>query len=110
MPKKGPATPNRRAANSPFAKLAENTALPSSTPPPTRPKHATSPRTPSAPRDPHDAFLLPRAAEQTHHRRLRALLQDFLKEAIEWEEAHTLDGIKWASEAKQIWEEIERCV
>ncbi|WFD45949.1 hypothetical protein GLX27_000576 [Malassezia furfur] len=106
MPKRPPATPSRRAANSPFAKLAENTASPSSTPPHGGAGKVGSPRTAPEPRDPHDAFLIPRTAEQTYHRRLRALLQDFLKEATAWEEEHTLEGIKWASDAKQTWEEI----
>ncbi|KAI3627743.1 hypothetical protein CBS14141_001744 [Malassezia furfur] len=110
MPKRPPATPSRRAANSPFAKLAENTASPSSTPPHGGAGKVGSPRTAPEPRDPHDAFLIPRTAEQTYHRRLRALLQDFLKEATAWEEEHTLEGIKWASDAKQTWEEISNVV
>lgn len=110
MPKRPPATPSRRAANSPFAKLAENTASPSSTPPHGGAGKVGSPRTAPEPRDPHDAFLIPRTAEQTYHRRLRALLQDFLKEATAWEEEHTLEGIKWASDAKQTWEEISKYV
>ncbi|WFC98310.1 hypothetical protein MYAM1_001036 [Malassezia yamatoensis] len=107
MPKRAPSTPSKKAANSPFVKLAENTALPERTPPRQGSSNANSPRATPSPRDSHDAFLLPRSGEQTYHRRLRSLLQEFLKEAVAWEETHTLDGIRWASEAKQIWEEVD---
>ena len=91
-----PATPAKRggsAASSPFSKLAQNVSA--------------SPKSPrSEPRDPFDAFLVPRALEGTHHRKLRAILQDFLKEATAWEEEHTIDGIRWATQASQAWDEI----
>ena len=91
-----PATPAKRggsAASSPFSKLAQNVSA--------------SPKSPrSEPRDPFDAFLVPRALEGTHHRKLRAILQDFLKEATAWEEEHTIDGIRWATQASQAWDDI----
>lgn len=91
-----PATPAKRggsAASSPFSKLAQNVSA--------------SPKSPrSEPRDPLDAFLVPRALEGTHHRKLRTILQDFLKEATAWEEEHTIDGIRWATQASQAWDDI----
>lgn len=114
MPKRTPGTPSKKAANAPFAKFAENTASPvasSSSSPKPWAGRTSSPRVSrEEPRDPHDAFLLPRTSEQTHHRRLRTLLADFVRETTEWEEVHTLDGIKWASDAKQTWEEMARYV
>lgn len=91
-----PATPVKRggrAASSPFSKLAQNVSA--------SPK---SPRSESC--DPLDAFLVPRALEGTHHRKLRTILQDFLKEATAWEEEHTMDGIRWATQASQAWDDI----
>ncbi|WFD37555.1 uncharacterized protein MJAP1_000500 [Malassezia japonica] len=110
MPKRTPGTPSKKAANAPFAKFAENTTSPvasSSSSPKPWAGRTSSPRVSrEEPRDPHDAFLLPRTSEQTQHRRLRTLLADFVRETTEWEEVHTLDGIKWASDAKQTWEEM----
>lgn len=87
-------------AASPFAKLAENAAGRANSRPTGSPRQA-----PEA-RDPHHAFLLPRHLEETHHRRLRTLLHDFVGEATAWEEAHTLDGIRWASEMAQLWDDL----
>ena len=54
----------------------------------------------------HDAFLKARALEGTHHRRLRALLQDFLRECLAWEETHTLEGVALATEIRQAWDDV----
>ncbi|WFD19918.1 hypothetical protein MCAP1_002160 [Malassezia caprae] len=99
---RGSPAARRGGAASPFAKLAENTAG-------RRGSTGTAPGSPRAApeaRDPHDAFLLPRTLEETHHRRLRTLLHEFVAEATAWEEAHTLDGIRWASEMAQVWDDL----
>jgi len=92
-------------AASPFAKLAENTAAGRRGSPHSR-AGPGSPRAVPEARDPHDAFLLPRTLEDTHHRRLRTLLHEFAAEATAWEEEHTLDGIRWASEMAQVWDDL----
>lgn len=33
-------------------------------------------------------------------------MQEFIKEATAWEEEHTFDGIRWATEAAQAWDDI----
>lgn len=100
MARGSPAAQRRSGgAASPFAKLAENTAAGRRTP-------VGSPRAVPEARDPHDAFLLPRTLEDTHHRQLRQLLHDFVAEATAWEEAHTLDGIRWASQMAQVWDDL----
>ena len=113
MPRPSPATPSKRssAASSPFQKLAENTAAQASSTPPKPPGTSPAQRIARSspkpePRDPHDAFLTPRALEGTQHRRLRTILQEFIKEATAWEEEHTFDGIRWATEAAQAWDDI----
>lgn len=108
MPRPTPATPAKRGggggAANPFQKLAENHASRAGSVSPSQRTPKSSPR--PEPRDPHDAFLLPRTLEGTHHRKLRVLLQEFLKEATAWEEEHTLDGIRWASEMAQAWDDV----
>lgn len=105
MARGSPAARRGGGAASPFAKLAENTAV-------GRRGTASGRAAPGSPRavpearDPHDAFLLPRTLEETHHRRLRILLHEFVAEATAWEEAHTLDGIRWASEMAQVWDDL----
>lgn len=121
-----PSTPGKKGgASNPFQKLADNTAARAGNASPTGRGARASPRAspaaggaggsagasagasaPAPPRDPHDAFLLPRVYEQTYHRRLRGLLQDFMREATGWEEEHTLDGLRWATEAAQAWDDI----
>lgn len=97
MARHSPATPARRGGGaSPFSKLAQNTASPASA-------RLSSPR--SEPRDPSDAFLGARTQEGTHHRKLRALLQEFVREATKWEEEH-LDMVRWASQASQAWDDV----
>lgn len=106
MARGSPAAQRRGAgAASPFAKLAENTAAGRRGSPHGRAVPG-SPRAVPEARDPHDAFLLPRTLEDTHHRRLRTLLHEFVAEATAWEEAHTLDGIRWASEMAQVWDDL----
>ncbi|WFD36179.1 protein farnesyltransferase [Malassezia cuniculi] len=109
--------PKGRGVQSPFAKLAENNAARAAAPPSpagssgsraskARPSAPSSPAPPATGAVAHDAFQLPRALESTTHRRLRGLLQDVLREATLWEEEHTLEGIKWASEAKSAWDQV----
>ncbi|WFD31500.1 hypothetical protein MSPP1_002537 [Malassezia sp. CBS 17886] len=111
MPKKAPGT-QRPSAGAPFLKLAENAASVRGGSPggAGSPRGARAARGPSPPPSPHDAFLTPRTLESTFHRRLRTLLQDFVREATEWEEAHTLDGIRWATDAKTAWEQAAACL
>lgn len=59
---------------------------------------------------PADSFQLARALETPAHRRLRELLADAVREATAWEEAHTLDGLEYATEAKSAWEQVGAAV
>lgn len=105
--------PKGRGALSPFAKLAENTAARAETPPSSPAGSRPRARAAGGSQSPvpagtvsHDHFQLPRALESTTHRRLRAVLQEVLRAATAWEEEHTLEGIRWATEAKGAWEQV----
>lgn len=103
---------SKRVQQSPFAKLAENRA---GTPSPGRGKarsgasaspSASPARASAEPLSAADSFQLARALETPAHRRLRELLADAVREATAWEEAHTLDGLEYATEAKSAWEQV----
>lgn len=50
--------------------------------------------------------LLSRDFETTYHRQCRTLLVTFVAAARMWEEIATFDGLKWAKEAVDGWEEV----
>ena len=106
--------PLKVGPQSPFSKLAENagTGSPGRSPGRGSPARSSRAGSPAAPPGvvAHDAFLAPRTHEGTQHRRLRTLLQEFLREATLWEETHTLEGIQLATSVKQAWEDVARCL
>ncbi|PWY99410.1 hypothetical protein BCV70DRAFT_200980 [Testicularia cyperi] len=50
--------------------------------------------------------LLSRDQETTYHRQFRTALQTFMAAARTWEEVATFDGLKWAKEALDSWNDI----
>ncbi|SJX63114.1 uncharacterized protein SRS1_13940 [Sporisorium reilianum f. sp. reilianum] len=50
--------------------------------------------------------LLSRDFETTYHRQCRTLLMAFAAAARMWEEIATFDGLKWAKEAVEGWEDV----
>ncbi|SNX83816.1 uncharacterized protein MEPE_02524 [Melanopsichium pennsylvanicum] len=50
--------------------------------------------------------LLSRDYETTYHRQCRTLLMAFVAAARMWEEVATFDGLKWAKEAAEGWEDV----
>lgn len=50
--------------------------------------------------------LLSRDFETTYHRQCRTLLLAFVSAARMWEEIATFDGLKWAKEAVEGWEDV----
>ncbi|SPO24404.1 uncharacterized protein UTRI_03672 [Ustilago trichophora] len=51
--------------------------------------------------------LLSRDFETTYHRQCRTLLLAFVAAARMWEEIATFDGLKWAKEAVEGWEDVQ---
>uniref|UniRef100_V5EQH1 Uncharacterized protein n=2 Tax=Kalmanozyma brasiliensis (strain GHG001) TaxID=1365824 RepID=V5EQH1_KALBG len=66
-----------------------------------------SPATPGPSSSMYDATgLLSRDFETTYHRQCRTLLLAFVAAARMWEEMATFDGLKWAKEAVDGWEDV----
>ncbi|PWN50717.1 hypothetical protein IE53DRAFT_81487 [Violaceomyces palustris] len=96
-PTPSPSTPKTPHTFSPFRSNSSNKGSSTTPTPSTNSNGGSNPPT----------LLLSRSNETTYHRRLRGLLQEFFRSSQSWEQVVSFEGIKWATEVREAWTQVE---